>query len=521
MTCLRKAHGMSRCVSTPRQHHRQEERMNETLSKHDLHDYDQRQEKTETIVIVIVNAVGKLFPARSACGQRPKRRMAFESGTKLFPCMQCGTELPYFKMLQNDRKRAKEPQTYAESIGETAATGSKAMGRVCVECEARLRGEDWERMTDKQKEAAGTDYMTPERVRKDMKAVNKGKAWADTAKSLVQARDEVKGEEKETGVRVPKRQRNKMILARAQELAEALVGLLNQSIPVWEAFTAAGDRMFKGSKLWDQLQQEYDKFTEDPSDKNLESLEELEELWEKSQEYTALKEKGDQQADYLKALDFLDHVTENMRMYNVCRAQVGQSGTCGLAYPSKLWTQTPGKWKFYCRVDWNNLVSAAVSLDDESPLKKWTQRMIMRYGDNVGGWPHIGCGAKFVPWARGESMVAEIRLGSGKWEAFCADRMPRELDDEIKKVHADFFEASKFLDPAELKDVLPVSLPMTHVLEDDLVGIAKYPIDMWELQGQPRITAKGWVKLAMMIASKRMDKLASVFQCGEKLEARL
>ena len=99
--------------------------------------------------------------------------------------------------------------------------------------------------------------------------------------------------------------------------------------------------------------------------------------------------------------------------------------------------------------------------------------------------------------------------------------MPRELDDEIKKVHADFFEASKFLDPAELKDVLPVSLPMTHVLEDDLVGIAKYPIDMWELQGQPRITAKGWVKLAMMIASKRMDKLASVFQCGEKLEARL
>ncbi len=52
MTCLRKAHGMSRCVSTPRQHHRQEERMNETLSKHDLHDYDydQRRRKTRTTV---------------------------------------------------------------------------------------------------------------------------------------------------------------------------------------------------------------------------------------------------------------------------------------------------------------------------------------------------------------------------------------------------------------------------------------------------------------------------------------
>ncbi len=97
--------------------------------------------------------------------------------------------------------------------------------------------------------------------------------------------------------------------------------------------------MFQNSKAWGQLQSEYDKYNDDPSEKNLQSLEELEELWEKSQEYTTLKEKGDQQAAYLKSLDFLDYVTENMRMYNVCRAQVGQSGTCGLAYPSKLWTQ--------------------------------------------------------------------------------------------------------------------------------------------------------------------------------------
>ncbi len=118
-------------------------------------------------------------------------------------------------------------------------------------------------------------------------------------------------------------------------------------------------------------------------------------------------------------------------------------------------------------------------------------------------------------------MVAEIRLGDGTWEAFCADRMPRELDDEIKKVHADFFEAAKCLNAEELKEVLPVSLPMTHVLEDDLIGIARYPIDTWEQQGQPRITSKGWVKLAMMISSKNMDKLTSVFECGTKLLSKL
>ena len=62
---------------------------------------------------------------------------------------------------------------------------------------------------------------------------------------------------------------------------------------------------------------------------------------------------------------------------------------------------------------------------------------------------------------------------------------------------------------------------MAHVLNDELVGIARYPIDRWEMEGQPRITSKGWVKLAMMIASKNMVKLSSVFTCGQKLLSKL
>ncbi len=174
--------------------------------------------------------------------------MAFESGNRLHPCMLCAAELPYFKMVPNERKRVKEPMTYAESVGTAAPSGTTSAGRLCADCEVRLRKEDWERMTDAQKKGAGEDYFTEERVRKDMKAFNKGRAWSGTAKSLVQARDEINNEEKETGVRVSKRQRNKMILARAQRLAEALVGLLHQSIPVWQAFEAAGDRMFKNSQ---------------------------------------------------------------------------------------------------------------------------------------------------------------------------------------------------------------------------------------------------------------------------------
>ena len=71
-------------------------------------------------------------------------------------------------------------------------------------------------------------------------------------------------------------------------------------------------------------------------------------------------------------------------------------------------------------------------------------------------------------------------MDEGTWTAFSADRMPTELDDEIKRVHAECFKASQFVTPEDLKDVIPMTFPMTNLLEgDDFVGIARYPIDQW------------------------------------------
>ncbi len=207
---------------------------------------------------VIVSA--KPFWLYSSATRTEVEKMAFESGARLHPCMLCGQEFPYFKLMQNNRSRVKDPMTYEESTGSAAPSGSKSAGRVCSECEVRLRREDWEQMTDKQKEDAGEDYCSETRVRKDMKSINKGTYWNETSKSLVQAREEIKDEERESGGKASKKQRNKMILAQAQNSAEALVALLNQSIPVWQAFEAAGDRMFKNSKAWDQLQVAYNKY---------------------------------------------------------------------------------------------------------------------------------------------------------------------------------------------------------------------------------------------------------------------
>eukprot|EP00975_Prorocentrum_lima_P062969 12888620-Prorocentrum_lima.AAC.1 len=76
-----------------------------------------------------------------------------------------------------------------------------------------------------------------------------------------------------------------------------------------------------------------------------------------------------------------------------------------------------------------------------------------------------------------------------------AERFPENLDDEIKKVHEAFYVSSQKLEPEQLKDMLPTSLPMTHIYEDDGTkhyGIARHPIDEWMALGEPVITVRHW-----------------------------
>eukprot|EP00975_Prorocentrum_lima_P016756 3551085-Prorocentrum_lima.AAC.1 len=60
-------------------------------------------------------------------------------------------------------------------------------------------------------------------------------------------------------------------------------------------------------------------------------------------------------------------------------------------------------------------------------------------------------------------------MPGGHWEAFMADRF-----------HKQFCLAAQHLEPEELPDSLPMTLPVTHLLEESggtMFGIAKYPID--------------------------------------------
>eukprot|EP00975_Prorocentrum_lima_P035679 7499305-Prorocentrum_lima.AAC.1 len=59
---------------------------------------------------------------------------------------------------------------------------------------------------------------------------------------------------------------------------------------------------------------------------------------------TTHAEYGELQEEYLKALDFMDMLTDNLRFYNACRATTGQTTTghdnCGFALPAQMLKRT-------------------------------------------------------------------------------------------------------------------------------------------------------------------------------------
>ena len=52
----------------------------------------------------------------------------------------------------------------------------------------------------------------------------------------------------------------------------------------------------------------------------------------------------------------------------------------------------------------------------------WATKMVAEYGPDVCKWPTLGCGGRFRPWKKGESMVCEVKDTDGTWSAFIAAR---------------------------------------------------------------------------------------------------
>eukprot|EP00975_Prorocentrum_lima_P021610 4552982-Prorocentrum_lima.AAC.1 len=86
-----------------------------------------------------------------------------------------------------------------------------------------------------------------------------------------------------------------------------------------------------------------------------------------------------------------------------------------------MWKKTHG-WRFYCEVDWSVLErEGQKDRSDKNPVTVWYRYMKEKFTTQVDNWPKIGCGARFMPRGRGSSMVMDMQMKDGTWEAYMAD----------------------------------------------------------------------------------------------------
>ena len=277
--------------------------------------------------------------------------------------------------------------------------------------------------------------------------------------------------------------------------------------------------MLRQLDLFEKLKEASKKWEDSQKEEDFDTLEAIEDKYEQAHEYTTAAEHGQaEQTRYLKALDYGDVICEGWRRFFVCKAG-GSGNYCGYAFPAKLWLQKgrtaspnpterlmPGNWQFTCCCMWEYLQEEAVD-HPESAADQWFQDMLQTYGE-IGKFPHVGCGANYVPWRRGPSMVCEIQFtqGSGQWEAFLADHTPQALDDQLKKLTYDALSNTfQTLSPEVMLKAIPVTMPMTHlatVSGKKMEGVAKYPLDAWIKSGAPEFTNEKWAMICILLAER-------------------
>ena len=137
--------------------------------------------------------------------------------------------------------------------------------------------------------------------------------------------------------------RKKAIMDRAHLLAQALLSSL-QNGNLLAAFSAAGRRMKEDNETGLQYIHAYEEAMLDEEDERAQNrLDSAEAEMAMTTDYQTCSEYGVEQAEMLKALDFIDTYGEGLRIYNVCRAKTrynpdkGKHCSCGMAFPSKLW----------------------------------------------------------------------------------------------------------------------------------------------------------------------------------------
>ena len=103
----------------------------------------------------------------------------------------------------------------------------------------------------------------------------------------------------------------------------------------------------------------------------------------------------------------------------------------------------------------------------------------------------------------GQGLIMVVELGhEGEFrQAFSAEIHPDVLNDATKGTVRNL-QGHTITRSNGLMDTSQISCPKTHVIHPEIFpGTAKYPVEDWELQEEPHMAQKSWIKLCIRLAA--------------------